>query len=36
MKQPSLSDKFVWNQPEGLVATISTIHRMEHYPGDEY
>ena len=36
MKQPSLSDKFVWNQPEGLVATISAIHRMEHYPGDEY
>ena len=36
MKQPSLSDNFVWNQPEGLVAIISTIHRIEHYPGDEY
>ena len=35
MKQPSLSDKFV-HQPEGLVVIISAIHRIEHYPGDEY
>ena len=35
MKQPSLSDKFV-HQPEGLVAIISAIHRIEHYPVDRY
>ena len=24
------------HQPEGLVVSISAIHRIEHYPEDEY